>query len=329
MKASASDDNCRVETAPRVASIKAPLWVAPALAFLGFAGGAMAQDSGPGTTDTDFEAPTETAAVAHIRRGSPNRTRPVPDPVAAILFDLRGIGVLTRQDGWVQRAAFSPDGRWIVSASDDGTARIFTALSSSEGGATDGAARILRGHGDGVLSAAFSLDGAHIVTASRDGTARLWDAATGAERRVLTGHRDAVSSAAFSPDGTRVITASADGTARIWDAETGAALSILEAHGSAVETALFSPDGTRIVTAAQDHTARLWDADTGAEIAVLRGHEAPRCGAPRSHPTAPGSSPPRPTARRGCGMPPPAGRSRPCAAMTGAWRPRRSRPMAP
>jgi WD40 repeat protein len=107
-------------------------------------------------------------------------------------------------------AAFSPDGTRVVTASDDGTARVWDA-------ATGQPLTSPLAHQDKVWSVAFSPDGTRVVTASEDKTARVWDAATG---KPLTGplaHQDKVWSAAFSPDGTRVVTASEDKTARVWD----------------------------------------------------------------------------------------------------------------
>jgi WD40 repeat protein len=69
----------------------------------------------------------------------------------------------------VSSAAFSPDGKRIVTASMDKTARMWDAATAKE-------IAVLRGHDDRVTSAAFSPDGSRIVTASEDSTARIWDA---------------------------------------------------------------------------------------------------------------------------------------------------------
>jgi WD40 repeat protein len=118
----------------------------------------------------------------------------------------------------VWNAAFSPDGRRIVTASWDKTARLWDAETGKPIGEP------LKGHEKAVNSAAFSPDGRRILTASEDKTAQLWDADTGKPiGEPLRGHEGKVWSAAFSPDGKRIVTASEDKTARLWDAETGKA----------------------------------------------------------------------------------------------------------
>jgi hypothetical protein len=115
-------------------------------------------------------------------------------------------------DGAVWSAAFSPDGKRIVTASWDKTARVWDAATGQPIGEP------LKGHDGAVWSAAFSPDGKRIVTTSADKTARVWDAATGQPiGEPLKGHEGAVLGAAFSPDGKRIVTASDDKTARVWD----------------------------------------------------------------------------------------------------------------
>src|SRR4029079_18490237 len=71
--------------------------------------------------------------------------------------------------GDINSVAFSPDGRFVVTASADGTARVWDA-------ATGKTVAALRGHSKSVHTASFSPDGKFIVTASDDATVRLWDA---------------------------------------------------------------------------------------------------------------------------------------------------------
>ncbi|NNH67888.1 P-loop NTPase fold protein [Rhizobium laguerreae] len=191
-------------------------------------------------------------------------------PLEPVRIDRRPIQILEfkAHAGNVASAAFSPDGARIVTASTDGTARIWNA-------ATGKRLNELSGHTGVVKSAAFSPDGRRIVTASEDGTARIWDAATGSELMALRGHEGAVMSAVFSPDGSLVATASLDDTARIWDAVTGGQLHLLNGHLAVVYSVAFSPDGKRIVTGSADRTTRVWDVATAREIVSRSDHEEP------------------------------------------------------
>ena len=104
----------------------------------------------------------------------------------------------------------SPDGKRIVTASDDETARIWDAE-------TGRALATLDDHDNLLWTAVFSSDSRRVVTSSIDRTARIFDAETGRILATLRGHEDQVRSSAFSPDGSRVVTSSMDKTVRIWD----------------------------------------------------------------------------------------------------------------
>ena len=162
----------------------------------------------------------------------------------------------------VNKVRFDPDGKRIVTASSDGTARVW-ALSGEQ-------LYTLKGHQDKVNDAIFSHDGRFVLTASSDATARLWDLQ--AKRVViLKGHAGAVNTAVFSPNGKFILTTSLDNTARLWDLN-GHQIAKPLRHDGSLTVATFNQDGTRILTASWDKTARLWDL-SGNQITEFKGHE--------------------------------------------------------
>lgn len=162
----------------------------------------------------------------------------------------------------VEDATLSPDGQWVVTASDDGTAVIWNV---AKGEPMIPALR----HGAKVRRAVFSPDGARVLTASEDHTAQLWDARTGQRLGPPMRHANGVLHAAFSPDGSRIVTTGRDQNACVWDAANGQLLCLPLRHESDVWYAEFSADGRRLVTAGSESVIRVWDAFSGELLARL------------------------------------------------------------
>ena len=101
----------------------------------------------------------------------------------------------TGHTGSVNALALSPDGRFLVSGSEDVTLKIWDT-------ATGNVLRTLSGHEQSVLAAAISPDGRKIASGGADATVRVWNVVTGESTKVAS-HSSAVKNVAFSDDGRR------------------------------------------------------------------------------------------------------------------------------
>jgi WD40 repeat protein len=174
----------------------------------------------------------------------------------------------------VRQVLFTPDGKELITVSDDKTVRFWDVASGEP-------LRTLRppiGHGvSGMLgAAALSPDGKTLAVGGYTATATaiyLIALPAGRIDRVLKGHTGAINALAFSPDGKRLASGSGDQTARLWDVGSGECTQTLSGHTRPVFAVAFSPDGRRLATASLDKTGRLWSLATGRAEAVLRGHD--------------------------------------------------------
>jgi glucose repression regulatory protein TUP1 len=110
---------------------------------------------------------------------------------------------------------FSPNGRLLVSASDDNTVRLWNIR--------DGATKLLNEENPTILddpgyrSAVFSPDGRYVAASHRDGMVRIWDVCTGQLMRRMKAHLDWANCVAFMPDGKGLVSGGSDHTLRYWD----------------------------------------------------------------------------------------------------------------
>ncbi len=201
-------------------------------------------------------------------------------------------------------ASFTRDGRRILTASDDATARVWDLVT--------GNVEVLRGHDDDVVKAAFSPDETMVATASLDGSARLWRVGSSGVR-VLGGDIDAVYGLQMLDDHTAVSVSSPFQVLR-WDLRTGTRAQlvprgddvskwlampglsrrgdvatspgtsgdihvrlvdgtehVLHGHLGKVVGGGFNEDGSRLISAGFDGTVRRWDLATGKVLVLVRG----------------------------------------------------------
>jgi WD40 repeat protein len=218
----------------------------------------------------------------------------------------------SRYTYWVNSVAFSPDGRFALSASDDETLSLWDVTTGKE-------LRSFTGIGS-IRSVAFSPDGQFALAGSWGSTSRtsrkdtlilwevatgkelhrfdgytesvgsvafspdgqfalaggkLWDVVTGKKLRSFDMHTITVSSIAFSPDGRLALSASSDKSLKLWDVTTGRELNSFEGHTETIYSVAFSPDGRLAISGSSDTTLKLWDVGTGSELRSFTGHTGP------------------------------------------------------
>lgn len=172
-----------------------------------------------------------------------------------------------KHEGEVLWVEYSPDGSRLVSASQDGTARLWDAK-------TGGLVRTLSCHTGPVAMARFSKDGQQVVTVGADGKACVYDTQKEGQPVEATLHGGPIHTVAFSPDGRRILTAGADQAAVLWDigSDSGHKL-ILSSDWGSVRAAVFSPDGKTVATGGEDAVLRLWSARDGKLVRKLAAHD--------------------------------------------------------
>ncbi len=209
--------------------------------------------------ETLFEQDRAAQALAHLARLL--RQHPTNPAVAARIQSALTLCGFSLPVARLQHAArimtvcFSPDGKRLLTASLDGTARMWDART--------GKALFDLQHAKSIRLGAFSPDGRLVLTASYDRTASLWDAATGHRVGQPMVHQGTVMAAEFSTNGERVVTGSQDCTARVWDAATGQPRSGPFVHTNGLEWVAFSPDANQVVTVTTNGIVQIWNVDSG------------------------------------------------------------------
>ncbi|MDR2170800.1 MAG: WD40 repeat domain-containing protein [Planctomycetaceae bacterium] len=164
----------------------------------------------------------------------------------------------------------SEDSAWLVTGSDDATARVYNLRSAYPGTEQT----VLKGHQSGIMSVVFSVKGGWMATGSQDNTVRVWKLAGSKnppDSVELRGHIGWVSSLAADGKGERLVSGSFDNTIRIWkipvkniERATENEPAVIQTEQGLVRQLLLTRDGKILVSLGGDLSLRLWgEGDNG------------------------------------------------------------------
>ena len=161
----------------------------------------------------------------------------------------------------VRNASFSPDGKYLVTAYHDNTAKLW----EFEGG--QWRRKVTLRHFEWMKSPSLSSDGKLLMTASSDYICKIWRLEYDQwQKKVAIQHSISLINASLSPDGKHFVTASDMVSAKIWRLEDDDRLEekvTIKHSGETMTVAQFSPDGKRLVSTFVDGTAKIWELDDG------------------------------------------------------------------
>ncbi|NJN13554.1 MAG: WD40 repeat domain-containing protein [Richelia sp. RM1_1_1] len=150
----------------------------------------------------------------------------------------------------VNTASFSPDGKYILTTSNDKTAKIWDTSGKL--------VRTFAGHSKAVSSAYWSPNGKYILTNSND--SYVWDISGKQIARFQVDDDTETGDAGFSPDSQRIFV-SKYGKTYVWDL-SGRLIREIKNQKELNSNAEFSPDGNQFFTT--DDTIKVWDIRDGA-----------------------------------------------------------------
>lgn len=176
------------------------------------------------------------------------------------LFELASrqpVAIHKGHSGPIQDVAFANQGTTLVSASRDGSIKLWKSRPKADRvalRATKAAAAQFSALSPDLQTLAYATGGGEVV---------LFDLETGEELRAIKCHRLVPLAMGFASDGRTLATGSFDDAVKIWNVATGEKLSEFNPQTSAVRFVTLAPDKRSLATGNEDNAVLLWDVATG------------------------------------------------------------------
>ncbi|KAG0175245.1 Transcription initiation factor TFIID subunit 5 [Apophysomyces sp. BC1034] len=167
--------------------------------------------------------------------------------------------------GPVYGLSFSHDNKYLISCSEDKTARLWSTQTFTN-------LVVYKGHNYPIWDVDFGPFGFYFATASHDRTARLWSCDHIHPLRIFAGHLSDVDTVKFHPNSKYLVTGSSDRTARLWDVQRGTCVRVFTGHTGSIKTVAVSPNGRLMASAGEDRSIMLWDLGSGRRLKKMTGH---------------------------------------------------------
>ncbi len=185
---------------------------------------------------------------------SPNGTQVAFSTASYVhVFDLASQKIvysLVGHKGFVSSIAWSFNGKYLLTASYDATAKLWLA----------GTGKLLRSvtvtGGTDLNVARFAPDAKTFATGGDDKIVRVWDTQTGKLLRSLKGHTGIIQTLDFASNGKMLVSGDIAGGLRIWNL-SGQLIKELKSDQTSVNQVGFSPDAKTLVSLG-DKTVNLW-----------------------------------------------------------------------
>jgi len=166
---------------------------------------------------------------------------------------------------WVFGAAFSPDGKFLLTCSRDKTAKVWD-VTAKESVLT------FPDHQNPLYGVAVKADGKVGISVGEDNQVRFWNATgDGKQIRAVGGHTKAILRVVSHPKQPILATCSADTTVRLWSAENGKALQSLKGHTDWVYALALSPDGELVASGSWNGEVKVWKVADGKIVTEFNG----------------------------------------------------------